>query len=252
MNNTLLFDNLEHFSSAPDFMSYWSWQHSALNDTRHVMQWHDVKNSPADYLRTESYAGNMDFSVIGKNHAHLSPMGAIEWCWAVQAITRWRISIEMYFIHSDSKSQHVVELWQDNTILWRRGFTANLPVSDCLVLDTQALGGEIRLLVLSESDDIAYSHFVYRLKLYRDDAQEQAVAFKQCASVFLPQKNQMYAGLDNLPPSLQRKLYEAECAVHHLSNNEKIALQAAVTAKALHQLNLTGRVVGESGFYKLR
>lgn len=251
MIKTLIFDNLQDFRSPTAPVSYWSWRDFAHNNTRQIMQWHSIKNSPADYLRADAYAGDDDFSIIGKNYAHVSPMGAIEWCWPVDGTRHWRIGIDMYFIHQQCQNSQVVELWQDDILLWRRGFTAGFPVSDCLYLDTNTLDGELRLLVLSETQDNAYGEFVYRLKLCPREDDNHSIDFGRQSQVYLPLKNQMFAGLDKLPPDLQRKLYEKECAIQHLTPGEKTALQQAVTARALQQLNLPDRIFGESGFFRL-
>lgn len=248
MENIPLFDNLRDFLSPAATISYWSWQDFARGDTRQVMQWHVFKNSPADYLRAGAYSGDVDFSIIGKDYAHVSSMGTIEWCWPIQAITRWRINIEMRFIYPQCQNRQVVELWQDNVLLWRRGFTPTLPVAESLILDTHIPYGELRLLVLNETGEIAYGKFVYRMKLYPLDSHDA----EPSTQLILPQKNQMLSNLINLPPNLQRKLYEKECATDHLTAEEKIILQQAVSAKALHQLNLTERIFGESGFFKLK
>jgi hypothetical protein len=248
MDNMPFFDNLRDFLSPAAAMSYWSWQDFARSDTRQVMKWHTFKNSPADYLRAKAYSGDVDFSIIGKDYAHVSPMGTIEWSWPIQIITRWRINIEMRFIYPQCQNQQVVELWQDDVLLWRRGFTPALPVADSLILDTDNKGGELRLLVLNETEKIAYGKFVYRLKLYPLDSHDA----EPPAQLLLPQKNRMFSDLINLPPDLQRKLYEKECATDHLTAEEKLILQQAVAEKALHQLNLTERIFGESGFFKLK
>ena len=248
----ILFDNLQHFRSPMFPISYWSWQDFASSNSRQAMHWHAIKNSPADYLRADAYAGDADFSIIGKDYAHISPMGAIEWCWPIHDTMFWHIGIDMRFIYPHCQSRQVVELWQDDNLLWRRGFTADLPVADCLILNTNVPGGEIRLIVLNETENIAYSNFVYRLKLSPLGVDNQSLTVDRKTQLLLPQKNQMPAGLDKLPYNLQRKLYEKECSTSHLTPDEKAALQQAVTAKALHELNLAERIFGETGFFKLK
>lgn len=252
MEKTPLFDNLKDFQSATDPIRYWSWQDSSDISTRQVMQWHDINNSPADYLRADAYAGEADFSIIGKTYAHLSSMGAVEWCWPVQDAMRWCIGIDMHFIYPECQSRQVAELWQDDVLLWRRGFTADFPVAEYLFLDTRALEGDIRLLVISESEDMSLGTFVYRLKLYRGDFDSQAFALERKTRLSLPAKKQMFAGLEGLPPNLQRKLFEKECPTHHFTPEEKTALQLAVTAKALQQLGCAEKILGESGFFSVK
>lgn len=245
------FDNLQHFHDEPSSIRYWSWRDFSHPHTREPMQWNAINHSPADYLRAEAYAGQADFSIIGQHYAHLSPLGAIEWSWSIKETTSWRISIDMYFIYSHCQSRQVVELWQDDILLWRRGFTAALPVADCLMLETKASSGELRLLVISETPDIASAKFVYRLKLSSQDADHQIIDSRY-ARVAVPEKSQQYAGLQTLLPNLQRKLYETEYPVAHLTPDEKVKLQQAVTAKVLQQLNVSDRIFGENGYFSVK
>jgi len=247
MKKAPFFDNLKDFESPHSPLSYWSWQNFSQENSRHLMRWDMPNHSSADYLRTKAYAGNADFSVIGQSYAHTSSHGAIEWCWPSDNASRWYIDIEMYFIYSHSKTRKVVELWQDDVLLWRQGFHAEQPVAHFLTLPTTEDSREIRLIVLNETNDIDSSKFIYRLKLYQHDANMTGKN-----PIVLPQKHQMCMGFPHLPADLQRKLFEIHCQTDALTPDEKMRLQQAVTAKALQQLQLTDRKFGESRYYGLK